>query len=67
MDAIVEEQSSPVELIAKGNDQEIVYDLYHRIRKNEYKRRQAAPGLRVSAKAFGAGRRIPIVNHFEGK
>ena len=67
VDAIIEDRSSPVELIAKGNDQEIVYDLYHRICKNEYKRRQAAPGLRVSAKAFGAGRRIPIVNHFEGK
>ena len=67
VDEIVEDHKSPVELIANGNDQEIVNDLYYRIRKNEYKRRQAAPGLRVSAKAFGAGRRIPIVNHFEGK
>jgi len=67
VDEIVEDHRSPVELIANGNDQEIVNDLYYRIRKNEYKRRQAAPGLRVSAKAFGAGRRIPIVNHFEGK
>jgi len=67
VDEIVEDHRSPVELIANGNDQEIVNDLYYRIRKNEFKRRQAAPGLRVSAKAFGAGRRIPIVNHFEGK
>ena len=34
---------------------------------NEYKRRQAPPGLRVSSKAFGLGRRIPIVNHFMGR
>ena len=43
----------------------IVNSTYNRIRLNEYKRRQAAPGLRVSAKAFGMGRRFPIVNHFK--
>lgn len=64
--ALVEEQASPEELIAAGNDPELVGDLYRRIRTNEYKRRQAAPGLRVSPKAFGLGRRIPIVNQYDG-
>jgi len=45
----------------------MINSLYQKIRFNEFKRRQAAPGLRVSAKAFGVGRRIPIVNHYKGK
>ena len=40
-------------------------DIALRINRNEHKRRQAAPVLRVSKKAFGMGRRIPIVNHFD--
>ncbi len=67
VDAIVEERKSPTELVQEGEDAELVYSLYQKIRFNEYKRRQAAPGLRVSSKAFGVGRRIPIVNHYKGK
>ena len=67
VDAIIEKRESPADLVANGADKTIVNELYHRIRINEYKRRQAAPGLRVSSKAFGTGRRIPIVNHFNGK
>ena len=67
VDAIIEKRESPKDLVENGADKTIVNDLYHRIRINEYKRRQAAPGLRVSSKAFGTGRRIPIVNHFNGK
>ncbi len=67
VDAIVEDQKSPAELIREGADPELANALYQSVRINEYKRRQAAPGLRVSAKAFGVGRRIPIVNHFKGK
>ena len=44
-------------------DQEFL-NLKKKININEHKRRQAAPVLRVSKKAFGIGRRIPIVNHF---
>lgn len=40
--------------------------LVNKIDANEYKRRQAAPGLRVSSKAFGIGRRYPIVNRYRG-
>ena len=45
-------------------DELFVKDISKRIRLNEYKRRQAAPGLRVTSKAFGIGRRYPIINHF---
>ena len=48
-----------------GNEQNEQYlSLKKKININEHKRRQAAPVLRVSKKAFGIGRRIPIVNHF---
>ncbi len=66
VDAIVEERKAPQELIVQGYDRELVEDIYRKVHRNEYKRRQAAPGIRVSAKAFGSGRRVPIVNHFDG-
>jgi NAD+ synthase (glutamine-hydrolysing) len=66
VDALVEERQSPSSLINDGADADLVNDLANRIRINEYKRRQAATGLRVTRKAFGMGRRIPIVNHFKG-
>ncbi len=45
---------------ATGFDAELVGSILRAVDRNEYKRKQAAPGLRVSAKAFGAGRRLPI-------
>ena len=62
--AMIEDEKSPTELIEEGADPELVIDISRRIRINEYKRRQAAPGLRVTSKAFGIGRRVPIVNQF---
>ncbi|CUV08295.1 NAD synthetase / Glutamine amidotransferase chain of NAD synthetase [hydrothermal vent metagenome] len=62
--ALIEDEKSPTELMAEGADQELVKDISRRIRMNEYKRRQAAPGLQVTSKAFGIGRRVPIVNQF---
>jgi NAD+ synthase (glutamine-hydrolysing) len=67
VDSIVEERKSPAQLAAEGYDKELVNSLYQKIRINEYKRRQAAPGIRVTKKAFGTGRRMPIVNHYRGK
>jgi NAD+ synthase (glutamine-hydrolysing) len=58
----VEECLSPDEIAGKyALPIEIVLDLIHRIHRAEYKRRQAAPGIRVSRKAFRVGRRYPIV------
>ena len=53
--------------MADAGDPELVARVYELIRINEYKRWQAAPGLKVSAKAFGQGRRMPLVNHFKIK
>jgi NAD+ synthase (glutamine-hydrolysing) len=58
----VEEYLSPEEISIKYEvPEEVVIDLVRRIHRAEYKRRQAAPGLRVSKKAFRIGRRYPIV------
>ena len=49
----------------EGYPAELVSELVQKVRISEYKRRQAAPGIRVSKKAFGVGRRYPIVNKFD--
>lgn len=56
----VEEQRCAAEIIATGLEAEVVHWVIRTIDRNEYKRRQAAPGLRVTSKAFGMGRRMPI-------
>jgi NAD+ synthase (glutamine-hydrolysing) len=60
----VEEGLSPDEIVGRGFDSEVVRWVVRRVDRNEYKRRQAAPGLRVTAKAFGIGRRMPIAADF---
>jgi NAD+ synthase (glutamine-hydrolysing) len=54
------------ELIARGHDPELVKRVARMIDRNEYKRRQAPPGVRVSPKAFGKDRRLPITNRWLG-
>ena len=63
--AYVEEYKSPAE-IADDLDLplDLVRDIAGKVNRNEYKRRQAAPGLRVTSKAFGMGRRFPIAQRF---
>jgi NAD+ synthetase len=51
---------SPEEMMAAGHREEVVRRVVRLIDGSEYKRRQAAPGLKVTSKAFGVGRRIPI-------
>ena len=48
------------EIIGAGFDEAVVHKVVRLIDGNEYKRRQAAPGLKVTTKAFGVGRRIPV-------
>ena len=58
----IEEQMDLDQIVAHtGWEVEFVHDLLRKVDRNEYKRRQAPPGLRVSKKAFGVGRRLPIV------
>ncbi len=60
----VEEGLSRVDLIAQGFAEAIVADVIRRVDLNEYKRKQAAPGLKITPLAFGVGRRIPIVQRY---
>jgi NAD+ synthase (glutamine-hydrolysing) len=63
--AYVEDHQSPEEIAKKFNySLDIVCGLIERLHRNEYKRRQGAPGIRVSEKAFSAGRRFPIVQRW---
>lgn len=52
------------ELVARGFERSVVCDVIGRIKRNEYKRRQAPIGLKVTSKAFGYGRRYPIAQGF---
>ncbi len=56
----IEEQMSVAEIEARGFDRPVVEEVVRMIHSNEYKRRQAAPGLKVTTRAFGTGRRMPI-------
>ncbi|MBW2596990.1 MAG: NAD+ synthase, partial [Deltaproteobacteria bacterium] len=56
----IEDFKSLEELVDMGFDRKLVKDVISRIDRNEYKRHQAAPGLKVTSKAFGYGRRYPI-------
>jgi NAD+ synthase (glutamine-hydrolysing) len=60
LEAAVERNLGPDEIVALGHDRETVRDVLRRLAMNEYKRRQAPPGLKVTSKAFGYGRRYPI-------
>jgi NAD+ synthase (glutamine-hydrolysing) len=57
----VEERMGPQEIVAKGYDTALVARILRLVNINEFKRKQTAPVLRVSPKAFGMGRRMPIV------
>jgi NAD+ synthase (glutamine-hydrolysing) len=60
------ERYEPVSEIAAntGVSEELVRDIVRKVDRNEYKRQQAAPGLRITPKAFGVGRRFPIAHRF---
>jgi len=60
----VEEGLSRADLVAQGFDQAVVNDIVRKVDLNEYKRKQAAPGLKITPLAFGVGRRIPIVQKY---
>lgn len=66
LELYVEHHLSPDEIIARGFEEGTVRWVQRRVDLNEWKRHQAAPGLRVTSKAFGIGRRMPIVQRFIG-
>jgi NAD+ synthetase len=63
----IEDFKSADELVQTGFDKMIVEDVIYRVDRNEYKRHQAAPGLKVTSKAFGYGRRFPMVQRYTQK
>jgi len=64
LDAYVVQNLGKEEIIRRGFDAAVVNDVLNKVTFSEYKRRQAAPGLKVSPRAFGIGRRIPIAQRF---
>lgn len=65
--AYIEEAKCIEEIVRMGFDETTVRDVIQKVNRNEYKRRQAAPGIKVTSKAFGSGRRMPIAHKFTGE
>ncbi|MEZ0265993.1 MAG: NAD+ synthase [Phycisphaerae bacterium] len=63
----VEEEKGAAEIVAEGYDGATVTRVIKLIDRSEYKRRQAAPGLKVTSRAFGFGRRMPIAQNYSPK
>ena len=64
LERYVESDRSVTEIIADGFDPETVRRVVGMVNRNEYKRRQAPPGVRISRRAFGRDRRYPITSGF---
>jgi len=60
----IEEDSSSEKIISTGIDENIVYDVLSKVDRNEYKRKQVAPGVKLTEKSFGKDRRMPITNTY---
>jgi NAD+ synthase (glutamine-hydrolysing) len=63
----VEEDRSPEEMVNAGTDPELVRRVIDMIDRAEYKRRQAPPGVKITPKAFGRDRRLPITNRYRNR
>jgi NAD+ synthase (glutamine-hydrolysing) len=64
LEMYVEEFKSSEEIIKSGFEDPVVRDIIRKVDLNEYKRKQAAPGLKITPLAFGIGRRIPLVQKY---
>jgi NAD+ synthase (glutamine-hydrolysing) len=64
--AYVEEDKSIEQIIAMGIDEEVVKRAARLVDSSEYKRRQVPPGVKITSRAFGKDRRLPITNRFKG-
>jgi len=62
--AYIEDNKAPDEIMAMGFEPSIVNDIIARVDRNEYKRHQSPPGLKVTTKSFGYGRRYPIAQRY---
>ena len=64
LQAYVEEDRSLDEIVAMGHDEALVRRVLAMVDRNEYKRRQSAPGVKITSRAFGRDRRLPIANRY---
>jgi NAD+ synthase (glutamine-hydrolysing) len=64
LQAYVEQDLAPDEIAALGFDPATVREIVRLVDLNEYKRRQAPPGVKITHKAFGRDRRLPITSHY---
>ena len=64
IEAYVEDDLGIDEVVARGHDRATVERVVRMIDRTEYKRRQAAPGIKITPKAFGRDRRMPITNRY---
>lgn len=64
LELYIEQDKSPAEIISAGYDEEVVKKVVILVDRNEYKRRQAAPGVRITQRAFGRDRRYPITSGY---
>ena len=67
LEAYVEDDEDPAALVARGYDPDVVRRVVDLVERAEYKRRQAPPGIRISGRAFGRDRRMPIAHRFGGE
>jgi NAD+ synthase (glutamine-hydrolysing) len=63
--AYVEEDKSIEQIVASGTDEKVVRRAARLVDTSEYKRRQAPPGVKITPRAFGRDRRLPITNRFK--
>jgi NAD+ synthase (glutamine-hydrolysing) len=66
IEAYVERDLGIDDMISSGMDRELVQHVVRMVDRAEYKRRQAAPGVKITPKAFGRDRRMPITNRYPG-
>jgi len=66
LERYVEDDASVGEIVKEGFDQATVERVVQMVDRNEYKRRQAAPGVRITTKSLGRDRRLPITNKYSG-
>jgi len=66
LEMCIDKEWSLEEIVRRGFDRRIVTWVVEAVRKNEYKRKQAPPGLKITSKAFGSGRRMPIAARYRG-
>ena len=60
LELFVEQERSAESIVESGFDRSVVTDVIRKVRANEHKRYQASPGLKITSRAFGSGRRMPL-------